>query len=195
MALSSCNLTHNAAISQSGVKRSGFGGCIVASEGSVLTISDSVLAENSAETTAGSLLINGNLTMSNSVLYGSKAVTGGAVYGGRLSNMDITNCTFSMNVGLQYGGAITSIGITALRDSTFVGNGALVGAGLVVDKGDARSLSVATVQNCTFMGNQGTFGGAVMCNVGLCLTSQVQRSLRMLQQTQVVAFLATRAQQ
>ena len=103
--------------------------------------------------------------------------TGGAIYAGAGTHLELSGCNFTNNLATWDGGAVYSEGNTVMRESAFTGNfavngsgGAFAGADLQADDctitgntalyGGGLSIEgTATLQNCKIYGNSGTFAG------------------------------------
>ncbi len=142
----------------------GGGGAIRCENLSSPTITNCVIAENSADWAAGIYCGDGNPTISNCVITGNKAAgSGGGIYCGG-GHTVITGCTISNNITATHGGGIKCMfGDNAtISDCVISGNGArdnFGGGGVFL-----YSAGLVTIEDCTFHDNW-TYGagGAVRC--------------------------------
>jgi len=106
--------------------------------------------------------VNTDLTLSESVLSGNLAQTGGAVYAGYGGSLTVDETTFRQNVG-GLGGGIAVIGTNAkVTASTFSRNSGQ-GAGGAIMAGEGPDTLSLDIENSTFNRNSaGYIGGAIM---------------------------------
>ncbi len=132
----------------------GGGGGIV--NNSRLTVSNSSLANNTAQE-GGGILNNGTLTITNSTLSGNSAlINGGGI--ANLGVLTITNSTISGNTALYNGGGIISGGLyLTITDSTISDNQASSAGGIRADSvkignsvlsGNSEDPSIYEKRNC-----------------------------------------------
>jgi hypothetical protein len=150
------SLTLDGLILQNGGVSPGSSGAIL--NNGTLTISNSTLSGNSAESYGGAIRNDGTLTITDSTLSGNSAgISGGVIYNGVGGTVTISNSTFTNN-SADFGGAILNdIGIMTISNSTLSGN--LVGYdGGAIFNGNGG----VTISNSTVSGNSaGEEGGAI----------------------------------
>lgn len=142
-----------------------FGGAIECNslEALGLVVEDSSFQDNTATEAGGAIYCDANTMVRRSRFVANRTtkahnlVHGGAVAG--LAQLDVDQCQFEANVSGKFGGAVSGATGGALRvsNSTFVGNLAKAGGGIV-------SFSQATLANVTLVGNGDescTAGGGV----------------------------------
>lgn len=110
-----------------------------------------------------------NLEISDSVITGNAADTGGAVYAGMEGSLTVTATTFSRNSG-SAGGAIATYGTPATIDSSTFSRNIAQGAGGGILVGPAPVESSLTVVNSTFNRNGGGVLGGAMASMSDELT-------------------------
>ena len=130
-----------------------------------LTVTNSMIAGNSALYSGGGIYNVGMLTLTNSTFSGNSASSGG---GGGIYNthtLTVTNSTLSGNSARNFGGmqiigtvngggGIASIGTLKITNSTIAGNMADHGGGI-------RSNGTLRVTNSTIAGNSADDGGGI----------------------------------
>ena len=140
-----------------------------------VTISDCILAKNSAPRTSGTssygvggaICSSGTLTILNSTFENNQASnSGGAVYvGGTNASAIIRDCTFSENAARD-GGAISNQGPMTIENSTFTQNTGCgnsgYGTGGALENNAGGDL---TLVNCTISGNTTGQSGGGICNL------------------------------
>jgi hypothetical protein len=152
------------------------------SNGGTMTIADSAVLANTAESDGGGITNHGNLTVTGSTFGGNAAGSGTAggvglvspIGGGAIYNdatLRVIGCTFTGNAstagfgtGLTAplgGGGIANHGILTVSASTFRDNSAVGGGG-----GGIYNDSSLTVTDCTFGGNAAAFGGGGIAGNG-----------------------------
>jgi CSLREA domain-containing protein len=128
------------------------GGAILSRDGTALIVSDSLFSGNGAQG-GGAIGSEGTVTVARSTFSGNISDAGGGIaLVGDASALFVTDSTFSDNSARDGGGIATSTPATIQR-STFVGNEAESGAGIVVVPGGE-----VTVSNSTFAGNTASEG-------------------------------------
>jgi CSLREA domain-containing protein len=150
------------------------GGAGIFNEGA-LTISNSTLSGNSADSPGGAIYNGGTATISGSTLSGNSAIStsGGATAseyepGGGIANdgtLTVTNSTFSDNSATLTAGGILNGGTLTVTNSTFSGNSAPLVAGGIYNDG------TVTVTNSTFSDNSTLFGGGIYNDGTLTVTN------------------------
>jgi hypothetical protein len=141
------------------VSSTGEGGAIF--NGGSLTVSNCILAGNSASGAGGAIFLGGTATVSNSTLAGNSATYNGggiAVSGGSVT---VSNSTLAGNsaspppgyVG-SGGGISVSGGSVTVSNSTLAANSTVYGGGISVGTGGS-----VTVSNSTLGGNSASSGG------------------------------------
>jgi hypothetical protein len=168
---------------------SGYGGGIYNSFGSILTIRDSIISENSATGFAGGIYNGGIINISNSTV--SNNTKSGLFNDGEATAI-ITNSIFTMNSNIgALGGGVYNNGKLTITDSTFSLNTANVGGGIYSGNilyitGSTFHLNTATVQgggvyfdggtgsitNSTFASNTANqTGGGVIASGNFTITN------------------------
>ncbi|MDQ4121863.1 MAG: FG-GAP-like repeat-containing protein, partial [Acidobacteriota bacterium] len=170
------NITNGSTVTISGLtiargEVSGNGGGILNSNGSTLTVNNSVVggagsAGNHSGGFGGGINnpTGATLTINNSTLVGNSAMPFGGASGGAISNDGsaiINNSTFTGNFARHNGGAIWNTGTLNIKGSTFSGNNvgfcdafgcAGAGGGIRVNSGNA------TINNTIIAGNTSSAG-------------------------------------
>jgi uncharacterized delta-60 repeat protein/CSLREA domain-containing protein len=114
-----------------------------------------------AQSCAGAIYNNGNLSVVNVTLQGNTADMGGAIYI-ESGTTSIENSTFTGNSAARLGGGILNwIGILDVVNSTFQGNSAAWDGGAIYN-----DISNVILKNNTFSNNSATWGGAVYNSAG-----------------------------
>ena len=144
------------------------GGALYVDQNTIITIADSRIANNVAQTFFGGAILNeGTTTVIRSTLEGNTAVQHSGAISSAVGSTTIDSSTVRGN-SAPSAGALGNFNSSALRivNSTVSGNNATAtganqgfGGGLLVDSG-----TTATVQNSTFSGNNGNIGGAFSVN-------------------------------
>jgi hypothetical protein len=152
-----------------------------------LTVSDCVLAGNTATSFGGGIYNQDKLTVTDSTFSGNSAPLGGGIadifstsravvtdstfsgnsaqFGGGIyetSNLTVTNSTLAGN-SATHGGGIYNIGTLAVTSSTLVHNSATYGGGMDME---GPGNSTWTVTNSTLSDNSATFGGGIDLTAG-----------------------------
>ncbi|GAB3746682.1 immunoglobulin domain-containing protein [Spirosoma pomorum] len=136
------------------------GGAIFNQPTSTLTVTRCTFSTNSAFDNGA--IVGGTLKITNSTFDNNRAGPGpGGGYGGAInisSNSVITNCLFSANQAIGFGGAVfVSAGNPVLINCTFRGNRATDGAGTRYGIGGAMYIggieNTPTLINCSFSNN------------------------------------------
>jgi LPXTG-site transpeptidase (sortase) family protein len=142
-----------------------------------LTITNSILSNNSTTYRGGGLYNSGTVTLTNSTLSGNMAVDGGGAV--NVSVMTITNSTISGNTSTNLGGGIYNNSTLTVMNSTFSSNNATTGGGIHSQNGTinltnstfsgnsasnegggmSKLLGTATILNTTFAGNSSVSSG------------------------------------
>jgi predicted outer membrane repeat protein len=150
LTLADSTLTNNTARG-SNTAISGGGAIWSRGPSSSVTIIDSILSGNSADSDGGAIYMDsGTLNISDSVLSGNTAGSGGGIYN-RAGTLTFNNSTLSGNsvptgqLG-GYGGGIVNAGTAIITNSTLLGNTASRG-------GAIRNPGTLTVSNSTISGN------------------------------------------
>jgi hypothetical protein len=155
LTLTRCLVSGNA-VSRSGSGEEGDGGGLYNIDGSVEVI-DSEFTGNNAPTGFGGAIENltGTVTITDSSFNANTALAGGAIATAS-GKLVVNGSTFSSNVATNDGGGILNAtleiespppGQASVTNSTFVGNGAAIGAAISNDQGET------SVANCTIAGN------------------------------------------
>ena len=122
-----------------------------------LTITNSMLLNNSAYSRGGGIYNFGTLKAINCTFSGNSANYGGGIYnsGGKMA---IANCTFSGNSALQGGGIYTSYGKLTITNCTLSVNSAFFSGGGIYIFG---SSTATTLNNTTIAGNMAMPGSDI----------------------------------
>jgi hypothetical protein len=133
------------------------GGGILNNRGATLTVSNCIIAGNSAAMFGGGVFNGGTLTVSSSLVVGNLAVAGG----GGIMNFGaatVSDSTVAENIlrnsGQSQGGGINNNGTLTLSNSTIWGCFAQFGGGLL-------NSGTTVVSNSTIANNSARFGGGV----------------------------------
>lgn len=166
----------------------GYGGSIYSTNTVILynsIISDSLAAGGSADVSGwpgfgegGGIHSSGLVTIKSSQVISNTADSGGGLYSTPYttgySNLEITSSTFSNNVALGSGGAITNHGSNTLPynllldHSTLSGNRANNGGGIYSSGASANATMFITITHSTIDNNQASSNGG-----GLYLSNQI----------------------
>lgn len=112
------------------------------------------------ESSGGSILNRGTVTLTNSTVSGSSAGQGGGIYN-YFGSLAFNNSTVSGNSASQQGGGIFNFGASVtLVNSTVSGNSAGQGGG-IFNRSDTVALT-----NSTVAGNSAAIGGGGVYNIG-----------------------------
>ncbi|MEM9481169.1 MAG: right-handed parallel beta-helix repeat-containing protein [Verrucomicrobiota bacterium] len=131
----------------------GFGGAL--RNAGTLTVAYSTVRDSHATSNGGVLdnTFGARAVFTHSLLHNNSGFNGGAI--GSVGILEVVNSTFSGNTASNNGGAIASFDTLSTRGSTFVGN-------LAVEGGAVRSVGSAfEAVNSTFWSNTANFGGAI----------------------------------
>lgn len=176
-----CIFTGNRAVKQTGGTSSAAGGAIYSERRSIVTVNDSVFADNTAELEGGALYLSGetDAEVHGSSFTGSYAGKHGGAVTVRSSYLDMTDVTFSDNSCVQNGGTIyvsynSSREMNAkvnLTDCSFTNSQSLEGYGGTI-YATKRTLEkehpVLTMERVTINGSTAAkSGGAMQFNTGL----------------------------
>ena len=138
----------------------GNGGGVSIGSGDNVTLSNDVIANNSASSGGGIYGVynyGGMATLSNCTISGNSG--GGLDNQGANSSLSLTNCTISGNYGPANGGGLfNSYGTTTLTNCTLSGNTGGYGGGLY------NFMGTATLTNCTVSGNCAKYSGGGLFN-------------------------------
>ena len=136
------------------------GGGAIHNNGGTVTVSDSIISNNTAPTASGGAIVNsGTLRLTRTTLSGNSARDGGAIRSS--TSIVVDGSTFSGNSSGQ-GGAIQSLGgASTITNSTFSGNAVLQGASPVGGAIYNASGTTLIVGNSTFSGNSAPRGGGI----------------------------------
>ncbi|MCL2347719.1 MAG: right-handed parallel beta-helix repeat-containing protein, partial [Planctomycetaceae bacterium] len=112
-----------------------------------LTITDSAIAENSAEQLGGGIYNSNKLTVTNCTITGNSATsTGGGIYNS--GELTITSCTIAENTAKSYyGGGIYNNNNLTVTNCTITGNSASSGGGIFSWGGDLTLNNTIVVEN------------------------------------------------
>ena len=128
-----------------------------------LTVSDCTVSGNTASDSGGGIDNEGTLIVSGCTLSNNSAVVGGGIF--TAATLEVSGCTLSGNVG---GGIYNNAGVATVMGSAFTGNSATAGLG---GGGISNQYGQMTVANSTFSGNSapaglhvGAPGGAIFNN-------------------------------
>ena len=151
LAVSNSTLSSNSAFYGGGISNNG---------GGALMLTNSTVSGNSG-TYGGGIYSNGALTITNSVLSDNSAAnTGGGIYAIDSSpfTMTIINSTISGNASASSGGGIWSAETLTITNSTLSGNSAAAAG----NGGGIWSGNTMTIHNSTFLGNFASGNGGAI---------------------------------
>jgi CSLREA domain-containing protein len=143
------------------------GGGVYVHQGAGLTLSDSILTQNSAETDGGAIYNAGSLTIASTeaAFNWSYTGSGGAIYNvGTLTLTDsalLTNITETSGPG----GAIANQGTLLITNSTIGGNSAAAGGGISTISPGTTEISSSTIY--------GNYGGGLLINGSTTLRNTI----------------------
>ena len=106
----------------------------------------------------GTLTLQDCTVSSNISVGADPSGLGGGAYNAAGATLNVVRCTFRNNSASLYGGGIYSDGILNVTNSTFTGNTALRGGGIISRA--AGGAAMMTLRNCTITGNTATDGVA-----------------------------------
>ncbi len=143
----------------------------------IVDVCDSTISSNSARESGGGIFnSNGaNLTVSNSTLSSNFAESGsgGGISNSNNANLTVSNSTLSSNsVGIGSGGGIDNNGTMNVSNSTLSGNRANSYLSTLYNRGGGiYNTGISTVSNSTLIGNvAGQKGGGIYNSAGATLT-------------------------
>src|SRR5262249_30735725 len=126
-------------------------------------------ADNQDLAGGAGILNSHQLSVTNCLFSGNKALGGGGAIRNNGTSLIVTNCTFNSNFTTSFGGGIfnsAGTGSLVVANSTFNGNTAGLGGGVANSQG---SLLVAS--NCTFANNKATSsGGAIQGDISSAIS-------------------------
>ncbi len=158
------NLILNSATISGGSRPGGGGGGGIYNQGT-LTVQNSTISGNSADSARGGGINNyGTMTMQNSTLSGNSA----GARGGGIQNwgtLTVSSSTLSGNSATLVGGGIANAGTLTMQNSTLFGNSAETGGGI-------SNQSTLTVSNSTLSGGSASSGGGGIHNLSNVVTVQ-----------------------
>jgi hypothetical protein len=158
------NLILNSATISGGSRPGGGGGGGIYNQGT-LTVQNSTISGNSADSARGGGINNyGTMTMQNSTLSGNSA----GARGGGIQNwgtLTVSSSTLSGNSATLVGGGIANAGTLTMQNSTLFGNSADTGGGI-------SNQSTLTVSNSTLSGGSASSGGGGIHNLSNVVTVQ-----------------------
>jgi hypothetical protein len=93
-----------------------------------VSISDSTISGNSAQSSGGGINIHRTLTLSSSTLANNSAKNGGGIYGTGISVSTLSRCTIAGNSASNSGGGIYNSGTLSLQNTIAAGNSATIAA-------------------------------------------------------------------
>ncbi len=127
---------------------------------STVAISALTIAGGSAPASYGGGIVNiGTLTVSNSIISDNSAIgVGGGIYNGGL--LTVSNSAFNGNSTGLFGGGIDNGGTLTVNSSTLSGNSANGGGGGIYNEG----FGIVTVSNSTLSNNSTSYGGGGINN-------------------------------
>jgi predicted outer membrane repeat protein len=140
----------------------------------VLTLTNSILDNNSADGGGGAILNDTcSLTLIDTLVASNHAPGtkvngfGGGVWN-FLGTLNICHSAFDGNTALQGGGAITNQGVLTVSDTTFSNNTA---TGSTSEGGAILNFVTMTISDSQFFANTAGFGGAIFNNGGRALVT------------------------
>jgi hypothetical protein len=142
----------------------GGGGGMYLARGGTATVTDSTISENSGGFFGGGIDGGGTTMVTNSTISGNTADNGGGVFNDN-GTFTGTNSTISDN-SADFGGGIdiNGGGTTMVTNSTISGNTASVDGGGVFNQGDFRKNATFTGTNSTISGNTASSRGGGVYN-------------------------------
>jgi hypothetical protein len=148
------------------------GGGITMGNDSTLTINNSIITNNHANSYGGGLYSAGTLTVTNSTFSNNNSNTGAGIYhvppGNPLdSPASITTSTFANNHAIDQGGGLDNVGMMTITNSTFSGNYSSANFG---QGGGIYNSGTLTIANSTFSGNSAPYKGGGIHNESNTLT-------------------------
>ena len=130
---------------------------------STLTVTDTTISDNSADSGVGGGVTNydSNLTLTDCTLTGNSAQQGGGICNVYNSNMIINNCTITDNVCNLFGGG----GIHCVNDAILNVTNSTISTNTVEGFGGGISIhdAVMTIANCTLSDNVSHSDGGGIC--------------------------------
>ena len=133
-----------------------------------MTIADSTISGNSADTAGGGIAAgNSTMKIADSTISGNSAGVGGGIWiWARSDTMSITASTISGNSASSVGGGIYSFGTTTITDTSITGNSAgSIGGGIWVSR------YKMTIIGSTITGNSAGEGGAIYAVLGATIVT------------------------
>jgi predicted outer membrane repeat protein len=152
LTLKRCVLMQNTA---SSINSGGYGGGIFFG-GTALSLTDCLVANNSAVFGGGLLSYSGTLAIMNSVFCGNSATGNAGAMAGIRCTAAVDNCVFVQNSGEDGGALYTSEREWTLSNCVFQKNHAAGTGGAI-----HNSSSSLNLYNCTFTHNSAEYGGAL----------------------------------
>ena len=158
-------------VTVSGAKTTGNGGAFSSNSG-ILTVTDAVITNNTANSGAGIYGNSGTLTVSNTSITGNTSTgNGGGIFNfGRYGNsgpVKITNTTISGNNAVTGGGISNTAPSITITGSTITGNTASSNGGGINNDGRYGLAGPMTITNTTISGNNATGLGGGINTVGV----------------------------
>lgn len=137
------------------------GGGIFNQEEGSMTLSDTILRNNSSEIGGGIFNQEGSMTISNTVLRNNSSETGGGI--SSFGSMTISNTVLNNNTADYSGGGIYNGGDLDLTNVTISGNSVTTQSEMDSKGGGIRNQSGGSVSliHTTFSGNSANNGGAI----------------------------------
>lgn len=130
------------------------GGAIYLAGTGPLTVVDSTMSNNTANSFGGAVYSNGTASFERTTFSGNSAAFGGAIIAGTLGPMMLDDCVVSNN------SSYTGGGIEVRGDFTM--NGSAVTDNVATNRGGGIYVSgAATLTNSTVSGNDATYGGGI----------------------------------
>ncbi|MFZ9792347.1 MAG: beta strand repeat-containing protein, partial [Gemmataceae bacterium] len=157
-------------VTVTGAKTTGNGGAFSSNSG-ILTVTDAVITNNTANSGAGIYGNSGTLTVSNTSITGNTSTgNGGGIFNfGRYGNsgpVKITNTTISGNNAVHGGGISNTAPSITITDSSITGNTASGNGGGISNDGRYGNAGPMTITNTTISGNNATGTGGGISNRG-----------------------------
>ncbi|MFN6053503.1 MAG: beta strand repeat-containing protein, partial [Planctomycetia bacterium] len=158
-------------VTVTGAKTTGNGGAFSSNSG-ILTVTDAVITNNTANSGAGIYGNSGTLTVSNTSITGNTSTgNGGGIFNfGRYGNsgpVKITNTTISGNNAVHGGGISNTAPSITITDSSITGNTASGNGGGISNDGRYGNAGPMTITNTTISGNNATGIGGGINTVGV----------------------------
>ncbi|WP_370688308.1 cadherin-like domain-containing protein [Flavimaribacter sediminis] len=138
----------------------GQGGGVRINSNATLTLTDSVIADNTATANGGGLWNAGSLTLAGTTVSGNTAEKGGGLWN-NAGALTLTGATVSDNSASKGGGIYDFQGVTELTNTTLYGNVATGSSAAGYGGGLVAQLATVNLTNTTVTGNTAVNGGGL----------------------------------